>query len=228
MEKLKKPQVVIFDWDNTLAENREIVVSAMNKTLKKYKKDEWEKTKKEKRDNSKSLKENFVNFFGAELEKQAYKDYLEFYHEFNHLLEIPNNAKELLKLLNKINLKIIIISNKERSLLLNEIKILYSDIEFFKIMANGDSEKNKPDASPVFKALEDINIKINPENIWIIGDSSQDIDCAYNANCQPILYGKGKLAELKYFEEKQQATPSMKNIHNFIEIIDFFLNYEEV
>lgn len=222
MQNLKKPQVIFFDWDNTLALNRDVVVGAMNKVLAKYGKDDWEKTKKEKRDNNKSLKENFVNFFGVELEKQAYNNYLNFYNEFSNLLKAPNNAKEMLKLLVDKGIKVIIVSNKERSLLLNEISVLYSDINFYKIMANGDSEKNKPDASPIFKALKNTNIEINPKNVWIIGDSNQDIDCGYNAGIQPILYGKGKLAEAEYFEEKRKATPSMQQIMDFEEIIDFF------
>lgn len=224
MNYLNKPQIIFFDWDNTLALNRDVVVGAMNKVLAKYGKDDWEKTKKEKRDNNKSLKENFVNFFGEELEKQAYNDYLNFYNEFSDLLKAPDNAKEMLRLLTNKGIKVIIVSNKERKLLLNEINVLYKDINFFKIMANGDSEKNKPDALPIFKALENVNIEINPENVWIIGDSNQDIDCGYNANIQPILYGKGKLAEAEYFEQKKQATPQMKQIMDFKEIIDFMLN----
>ena len=222
MQNLKKPQVIFFDWDNTLALNRDVVVGAMNKVLAKYGKDDWEKTKKEKRDNNKSLKENFVNFFGVELEKQAYNDYLNFYNEFSNLLKAPDNAKEMLKLLINKGIKVIIVSNKERSLLLNEISVLYSDINFYKIMANGDSEKNKPDASPIFKALENTNIEINPKNVWIISDSNQDIDCGYNAGIQPILYGKGKLAEADYFEEKKKTTPSMQQIMDFEEIVEFF------
>lgn len=224
MKYLNKPQIIFFDWDNTLALNRDVVVGAMNKVLAKYGKDDWEKTKKEKRDNNKSLKENFVNFFGEELEKQAYNDYLNFYNEFSDLLKAPDNAKEMLRLLTNKGIKVVIVSNKERKLLLNEINVLYKDINFFKIMANGDSEKNKPDASPIFKALENVDIEITPENVWIIGDSNQDIDCGYNANIQPILYGKGKLAEAEYFEQKKQATPQMKQIMDFKEIIDFMLN----
>lgn len=220
----QKPKIIAFDWDNTLALNREVVVNAMNKVLSKYGKAEWDIIKKEKRDKNRSLKENFINFFGLEFEKQAYNDYLNFYNEFNYLLQAPENAKEMLYMLNKKNIYIIIVSNKERKLLLDEIKVLYNDIEFYKIMANGDSEKNKPDASPIFKALEDLNIEINYHNVWLIGDSNQDIDCAYNANIQPILYGKGKLAETEYFEEKKKATPPMVQILNFKEIIEFFKN----
>lgn len=222
MKTLKKPKAIVFDWDNTLAENRDVVVGAMNKVLAKYGKDDWEKTKKEKRDNLKSLKENFVNFFGEDNCKQAYSDYLEFYNELSYLLKAPANALELLKLLTNTDLKILIISNKERSLLLNEISVLYKDINFFKIMGNGDSKKNKPDASPVFESLDGTGIEINPENVWIIGDSIQDIDCAYNANIQPVLYGKGKLAEAEYFDEKRKSNPQMKSIDDFIEVIKFF------
>lgn len=220
----QKPEIIAFDWDNTLALNREVVVNAMNKVLSKYGKAEWDIIKKEKRDKNRSLKENFINFFGLEFEKQAYNDYLNFYNEFNYLLQAPENAKEMLYMLNKQNIYIIIVSNKERKLLLDEIKVLYNDIEFYKIMANGDSEKNKPDPAPIFKALEDLNIEINYHNVWLIGDSNQDIDCAYNANIQPILYGKGKIADTEYFEEKKKATPPMVQILNFKEIIEFFKN----
>lgn len=218
----QKPEIIAFDWDNTLALNREVVVNAMNKVLSKYGKAEWDIIKKEKRDKNKSLKENFINFFGKDLEKQAYNDYLNFYNEFNYLLQAPENAKEMLYMLNKKNIYVIIVSNKERKLLLDEIKVLYNDINFYKIMANGDSEKNKPDASPIFKAVEDLDIEINYNNMWLIGDSNQDIDCAYNANIQPILYGKGKIADTEYFEEKKKATPPMIQIFNFKEIIEFF------
>lgn len=224
MKTLTKPQVIIFDWDNTLAENRDVVVGSMNKILAKYGKEEWEVAKKKYRDPNKSLKENFPNFFGNDAE-QAYSDYMNAYLElYNDLLQPLPFSQELLRKLNIEfpEIKLIIVSNKERSLLLLEIEALYKDIEFFKIMANGDSEKNKPDASPVFKSLEGSGIDVNPLNVWIVGDSKQDIDCAYNANCQPILLGKGKLAEADYFEEKRKANPSMKNIDSFEEMIEYF------
>lgn len=223
MQNLKKPQVIIFDWDNTLAQSRDVVVSSINKILEKYGKEKWEFTKKKYRDPNKSLKENFPNFFGENAE-QAYKDYLNAYVEFKGLLKPLSFSYDLLTKLNKKfpEIKLIIVSNKEKSLLLMEIETLYKDISFFKIMGNGDSEKNKPDASPVFKALEGTGIEVNPSNVWIIGDSKQDIDCAYNANCQPILLGKGNLAEDSYFEEKIKANPSMKRVDTFEEIINYF------
>ena len=143
MQNLKKPEVIFFDWDNTLALNRDVVVSAMNKVLAKYGKDDWEKTKKEKRDINKSLKENFVNFFGAELEKQAYNDYLNFYNEFSSLLKAPNNAKEMLKLLVNKGIKVIKFFPAESFGGISTIKALSAPFADIKFMPTGGiSAKN--------------------------------------------------------------------------------------
>jgi phosphoglycolate phosphatase len=219
-----KPKAIVFDWDNTLADNRETTVDALNETLAFYGKENWEITKKKYRDPDKSLKENFANFFGA-LEKEAYKFYLESY--ITHLnrgdsIKTFPRVRETLEKLDSEGIKIVIVSNKERSLLLMEIAVLFQNINFYRIMANGDSPKNKPDASPVFVALENSGIEINPANVWIVGDSSQDIDCAYNAGCQPILFGSGNLKEKEYFEEKRRSNPPMLSIGNFSEILELF------
>lgn len=224
MKTLKKPKAIIWDWDNTLAENRDVVVGAMNIVLTKYGKEEWEITKKKYRDPNKSLKENFVNFFGQE-EKEAYEFYLQNYIKFNGLIKSAKNSLKLLKLINTTDVKSVIISNKEKSLLLMEIETLFKDIDFFKIMGNGDSEKNKPDASPIIKSLEDTGIEINPENVWLVGDSKLDVDCAYNSNIQPILVGKGNFAVAEFFEEKKKANPPLQQIMDFAEMIELFEKY---
>lgn len=60
------PRAVLFDWDGTLAETRPAVVAAMEHTLAAYGREPWDETKRKYRDTSKSLKENFPNFFGEE------------------------------------------------------------------------------------------------------------------------------------------------------------------
>ena len=73
------PRVVLFDWDGTLAETRPAVVDAMEHTLVAYGREPWDETKRKYRDTSKSLKENFPNFFGEE-SVRAYDDYLSLIH----------------------------------------------------------------------------------------------------------------------------------------------------
>ena len=54
-----------------------------------------------------------------------------------------------------------IVSNKEKSLLLKEVKACFPDIYFNKILGNGDAEQNKPHPAPVFTALSNVNYEIN-------------------------------------------------------------------
>ena len=86
-------RVVLFDWDGTLAETRPAVVDAMEHTLAAYGREPWDETKRKYRDTSKSLKENFPNFFGEE-SVRAYDDYLAYYrvHGMRRIVPAPGAA----------------------------------------------------------------------------------------------------------------------------------------
>lgn len=202
---LQKPKVIIFDWDNTLAKTRPATVESLNRTLAHYGKEDWETTKKKHRDHNKSLKENFPNFFGDQY-KEAYDMYVNTYLDvYSDLLEAMPHARDVMSRLNDVDdIHLMIISNKEKKLLELEKDCLYGDINFCKVMGNGDSAENKPSASPVIAAMTGMGVEINPTNVWLVGDSNQDIDCACNAGCLPILVGNGLLAKKEYFEDKKK------------------------
>lgn len=92
---VQKPKTIIFDWDDTLADTRLLGVGALEKTLAEYGLPAWDIIKTQKRDPNKSLKENFVHFFGAD-EEEAYQKYLIlnpyfrfiFSHNFQYTLNI--------------------------------------------------------------------------------------------------------------------------------------------
>lgn len=208
------PKAIIFDWDDTLAQTRTAIVSAMEYTLKQYQKEPWDITKLKYRDPTKSLKENFPNFFGEKYQ-EAYDTYLSYYrnHVITQIHPTPN-AKEFLKQCLKNNIEIYIISNKEKSLLLQEVKQCFPNITFKNILGNGDAPQNKPAPAPVFKALTNATYPINKETVWLIGDSKQDITCALAANILPILIGQGK------FIENTKDLNQIRQIKNFIELIN--------
>lgn len=205
IHKLKKPKVIIFDWDGTLADSRDAIVKSMNIVLKHYNKDEWDVIKKTHRDPNKSLKENFPNLFGADA-KAAYEMYLETYLKVykDHLKTVAFAEEFLQRVTLDNSIKLAIISNKEKSLLLLEKEALYKHINFFKILGNGDTAENKPSAMPIFAVVNDLGFKPNPDDVWMIGDGKPDLDCACNAGCRPIIIGKGDASKFEYFRQKAQ------------------------
>ena len=72
-----KLKIVIFDWDNTLAETRTPLIYAVNRVLKEYGFPEWKEVKK-LRDNNLSFRDNFPRIFGSRAD-EAYRKYAEIY-----------------------------------------------------------------------------------------------------------------------------------------------------
>ena len=216
---MKKPKLVIFDWDDTLAKTRNAVVKAMNYILKLYNLPEWDIIKEQKRDKNKSLKENFPNFFGEEEAKNAYQKYLDYYNKeaYKEVKKIDNADKFLEDLVNN-NIQIAIISNKEKSLLLREVESCFPQIKFNHILGNGDAEHNKPAPDPVYKVMENYDFELNSKNVWLVGDTKQDTDCALNAKCQPMLMGKGKFMDEEYLKIHKEV----KLFNSFEEIDEMF------
>ena len=192
----RTPKAIIFDWDGTLAETRPAVVDSMEHVLKLYGKEPWDITKAKYRDTNKSLKENFVNFFG-EHAKEAYQLYLDYYEKHGYSKVKPMvHAENFMKFCESKNIDLYVISNKERQLLLKEIAKCFPSVKFKKVLANGDAPHNKPAPDPVFVALKDNKTPINRDNVFLVGDSKQDTDCAENASVYPVLLGSGKFMDV--------------------------------
>lgn len=218
------PKSILLDWDDTLAHTRSSVVGAMEYILKRYNKEPWDITKVKYRDTKKSLKENFINFFG-ENANIAYEEYLKYYMEYTYNKIRPmEKAIDFLKFCNLNGIDLYIISNKEKSLLLKEVKFCFPNISFKNILGNGDASQNKPNPDPVYKALTDVKYEINKDNVWLIGDSKQDTECALNAEIQPILLGKGKFMEADYIKNKTKSPIPLLVFENFSEIIEYLKN----
>lgn len=216
--KIKLPKAILFDWDDTLAHTRAAVVEAMEYVLKKYGREDWNTTKTKYRDTSKSLKENFPNFFG-ERANQAYTDYLEYYIQNAYDKVVPlEGAKDFLQSCLHKNIELYIVSNKEKSLLLKEVVFCFPKVPFISILGNGDAKHNKPYPDLVYVALANTDYEINKENVWLIGDTKQDTECAYNAEIQPILLGKGKFMDEIYIKDKIHTQPPLWRFDNFKDI----------
>ncbi|MBI3420389.1 MAG: HAD family hydrolase [Proteobacteria bacterium] len=185
------PQLVIFDWDNTLIENWQALLNAMNAALKTFNKPAWNQA--QMIDNSKqSLRNSFPVIFGTEWEKA--RDI--FYDHFNknHLdgLKKLDGAEALLDFLTEHGVRLAVCSNKAGLCLRREVKHLGWRRYFISILGAQDAEKDKPDCAPVrliqrLNGLEDCG----REDVWFVGDTVSDMQCAGCAGVLPVGLGEG-------------------------------------
>ncbi len=188
MSTLTSPQAVLFDWDNTLVETWPKLHKTINETLVEFGFDAWTMEQVKQRTH-KSAKDIFPTLFGENHQKAReffYYLYREKYANEN-LPPLPN-ALKVLELLKARNIKAGVVSNKEGNTLRKEIKEMGWNIYFECMIGSMDAVKDKPHPEPVYMALEKLNIE-KGNHIWFVGDTTVDIECAYNSACTPILYG---------------------------------------
>lgn len=183
---------VLFDWDNTLAESRTALVTVVNQVLNEYHLPAWE-VMAAKRDRNLSFRDNFPNIFGADKAKEAYCRYAELYAaQVSGLITTFPCVKETLEYFQIRDKKIMIMSNKDRRLLELELPMILKPEYFTRIVCGHEAKRDKPYPEHAFYTLEGYlePKEINRNNVWIVGDSKQDSDCARSAGALPIRIGQ--------------------------------------
>ena len=182
---LKVPSAIIFDWDNTLVDTWPVIHDSMNSTLKHLGHQTWsiEETRERVR---KSLREAFPDLFGDKWEVAREIFYKRFKKIHLERLVALHGAEGLLKLLFAKKIYLGVVSNKSGDNLRREADHLGWSKYFEQIVGAMDAEKDKPAIEPVLMALE--GSKIRPSSdVWFVGDTKIDMECAYNSGCLPIL-----------------------------------------
>ena len=182
---LTRPRAILFDWDNTLADNWAAIHAAMNATLIAMDRPPW--TLEQSRERIKgSLRESFPLWFGDHWREagRIYRDTFEREHLL-HLREMPN-AGEMLAALRQLNRYLAVVSNKMGRYLRIEADHLGWTGHFGRLVGAQDTERDKPAIEPVELALAGSGIARGPE-VWFVGDTDIDMICAVNAGCTPIL-----------------------------------------
>lgn len=184
---IKKPKAIIFDWDNTLANTWPIIYRALYDTFAEYGKEPWtlEETKHRVH---RSMRDAFPGIFGEDWE-EAGKAYQKHYkkHQFDTLEALPH-AGELLDFLKPQDIYMAIVSNKRGENLRREVSHLAWDHYFQKIVGADDAESDKPSVAPITLALQGSNIPLS-RDVWLVGDTITDMECAHNSGLLPIFYG---------------------------------------
>lgn len=183
-------KVVVFDWDNTLAESRSALVYAINQVLPLYGLPEWEIIKCV-RDNNLSFHDNFSRIFG-EKAQEAYQKYLEVYKQnVGQMIKPFPHTTEVLRFFKQHGILVMIMTNKDRQLLEFELPFLYDRTLFDNIVCGHEAEQDKPCREHLFYTVKNVMPPdlISAQNVWVIGDSPQDSNCAKNAGARAIRIG---------------------------------------
>jgi len=206
----KKPQAVLFDWDNTLVDTFPIIYESLHHTFLKMGHEPWslEDIKSGRDGIHQALRSSFPRIFGEDKWEEAKQHYHGHFLDI-HLEKISTlqGAEDTLKHLKNAGIYMAVVSNKTGPYLRDEVRHLGWDHYFSKVVGATDAVADKPSADPLHLALEGTGI-VAGDSVWMVGDSQTDIDSAQNAGCIPLYFGD-KLVEMQYYgrPETQIAIP---------------------
>jgi phosphoglycolate phosphatase len=185
--KLPKPKAVIFDWDNTLVDTWPLIHVAIDTTMEAMGKEKWG-LEKVRNNVHKAMRDSFPEIFGDNWHQagEVYKNTYRSIH-LDKLRFLPN-ALNLVNELEKRGILQFIVSNKIGTTLRKEVEKLEIEKKFFSIVGSLDASADKPSREPVELALLGSDLDPKKDEIWFIGDTIADVECAWNSGCRAIVY----------------------------------------
>ena len=189
--KLPPPRALLFDWDNTLVDTWAVITTCYNATFTHFDMPHWSEAETRQRAH-KSLRDVFPVLFGGRWEEAREV----FFRTFNavhleHLRPKPG-ADALLAALAARGLYLAVVSNKTGSALRKEVAHLGWQDFFSRVVGATDAARDKPAPDPVTLALQSAQIQTG-EDVWFVGDTGVDLECAHNTGCLPVLIRDGAL-----------------------------------
>lgn len=194
---LRPPRAILFDWDNTLVDSWATIHESLNFLMRAMDKPEWSlaDTKEKVR---LSLREAFPMHFGERWE-EARDIYLEHFRTIHleRLSSLPGR-EALLRGLAEDGIYLGVVSNKTGDLLRREVARLGWSGYFGNIVGAGDASADKPACEPVHLALAPSGVPAGAD-VWFVGDTAVDMECAENSGCVPVLLGEFLAEEFARF-----------------------------
>jgi phosphoglycolate phosphatase len=184
---LARPRAMIFDWDNTLVDSWGTIHDALNFLMAAFELPPWtiDDTKARVRN---SLRDAFPPMFGDRWE-EAQRIYLDRFRSIHLERLTPLPGREtLLRTLTENGIYLGVVSNKTGAVLRSEAAHLRWTSFFGAIVGAGDTHADKPHCAPVELALQPSGIAPGGE-VWFVGDTEIDMECAVASGCVPVLLG---------------------------------------
>jgi phosphoglycolate phosphatase len=182
-----RPRALIFDWDNTLVDSWPTIHEALNKALTAMGHTPWSLEESKERVRL-SLRDSFPVLFKDRWE-EARRIYLDAFLAIHmERLTVLPGVETLLERLKGDGFYLAVVSNKTGPILRREAERLGWNRYFSRLIGATDAASDKPDAAPVHMALDGSGITAGQE-VWFVGDTAVDMECALGAGCVPVLLG---------------------------------------
>lgn len=209
MPKLNKPDVIFFDWDDTIFTNTFYARETLKKMVKRHQTKLSASVFPVNPEVSllQSVYNKFASMAGLPLDKimaNMFKDSTEYFvAEFRrqyvfakrkHGIRFLDGAIKTLQMIRDMGIPMALISNKGGDMIRGEVKDARLSSMFFAVIGNGDYPESKPSALPIIEAVKSLSEqtgkKVNLSNCFMIGDAEPDVLCAKNSGCVPIHIGE--------------------------------------
>jgi phosphoglycolate phosphatase len=184
---IRLPRAILFDWDNTLVDSWATIHEALNFLMRAMEKPEWTLTETRERVRL-SLREAFPPLFGARWEeaRDIYLGRFQAIH-LERLTPLPGR-EAMLRALAERDVFLGVVSNKTGELLRREVAQLGWSPFFGSIVGAGDASADKPACDAVHLALLPSGVPAGGD-VWLVGDTAIDMECALNSGCIAVLLG---------------------------------------
>lgn len=179
---------VIFDLDGTTIETLHDIHESVNETMRLF--GYPERTFDEVRLGVGRGGRNLIRVSvpeGSDDETidRVMKEYLQIYAKNCLNVSKPyEGMPELLRELQKRNIKMAVNSNKGNDLTNKMIKTLYPDIDFIEIMGETEGIPRKPDPSGALRIIDMMGL--GKDEVLYVGDSEPDVQTAKNAGLRSV------------------------------------------
>lgn len=208
---------VIFDFDGTLLDTLKGLTNASNLLMERFNypyRYTYDDVKEFIGNGARKLflRLTHRSEFDEELENQ-YQVFLKYYEETQYVSPPFNGVIKTLKKLNKMDIKIIIYSNKPDDILNKIVDASLKNIKILKTQGFIEGYKAKPDVTLLNKIL--LENGLNPYEGIYVGDSYTDYLTAMNLHMDMILLTYG------YCHKEDQNKFDCIKIDNFKDILNY-------
>jgi phosphoglycolate phosphatase len=207
---MTQKQLIIFDWDDTIVTSGRLIHDSINRAAVQhgFQAIEFQAAQKYY---GLSLRDSFPLLFKDKWENvrdDFYKIYLR--DALDYLNVIDASANALRHLHHNDDVHMSIISNKTGDHLRHEVTHTGFAPYFLDIIGAGDTCSDKPSPKIIETLLHRLGQKnhdianVQPQNIWFVGDSLADIECAHRFGANGIFINvrKHSLGEYGTFEPR--------------------------